>query len=149
MKFLRCVISEKRPFTAIILWRKENTEAFEQSAWISISTYFWMKRPEKGYVAAGAELLFVEKRVLVAGNVVERKPNRLLGDPRVSLVENAVVAMREVMAAEVDEVEADHRETVAFVVVLHHKRGKHAQREAPIAVFPLASTSSPRWSCRG
>lgn len=124
MKSLRCVISENSPFTAIILCRKEKMEALEHSAWISISTHFWMKRTRKGYITAVTEFLLVEELAVALGDIVEGEANRLLGDSRVSLVENAVIAMREVMAAEMHEVEADHRETAALIEVLNKNKKK-------------------------
>ena len=124
MKSLRCVISENSPFTAIILCRKEKMEALEHSAWISISTHFWMKRTRKGYITAVTEFLLVEELAVALGDIVEGEANRLLGDSRVSLIENAVIAMREVMAAEMHEVEADHRETAALIEVLNKNKKK-------------------------
>ena len=127
-------------------------EALEHSAWISISTHFWMKRTRKGYITAVTEFLLVEELAVALGDIVEGEANRLLGDSRVSLVENAVIAMREVMAAEMHEVEADHRETAALIEVLNKnkkKKGKWVRREARIADAPLASTFSLRWSCHG
>lgn len=124
IKSLRCVISEKRPFTAIILCRKEKMEAFEHSAWISISTHFWMKRSKKGYITAVTELFHVEEFAVAFGDIVEGEADRLLGDSRVSFVEDAMIAMCEVMAAEMHEVEADHRETAAFIEVLHENEKK-------------------------
>ena len=83
-----------------------------------------MKLPWEEYITALAELLFVEKRVLAAGYIVEREPDGLLGDSGVSFVENAIVTPSEVVAAQMNEVKTDHRETVAFVEVLSEKEGK-------------------------
>lgn len=117
-----------------------------------------MKRSKKGYITAVTELSRVEEFAVAFGDVVEGEADRLLGDSRVSLVEDSVIAMCEVMAAEVHEVEADHRETAAFIEVLHEnerkrkmgtERSSDCRRSAWLHIFSsLELSRRERLTCR-
>ena len=116
-KSLRCVRREKRPSVATTLCRSENTDARVVNDSISLFTQSYVVMSPFDYVALREKRRLVQKLV-ARRNVVDRELDRLLAQTCLPVVQQHVVATREVVAAQVDEVQRDQRNRRLRGVVL-------------------------------